>query len=86
MNLIEEGKKLYESLLDDDSATDLTLIGDYPFLTALAEGIEEVHNKLRESKLYTLWLLYIDLVDILLMNSTAERTGWHPVSALFKEW
>jgi hypothetical protein len=61
--------------LDDDSEVNLDLIGNYPFLSTLTEEIEKVHEKLRTSQLYTLWLLYIELVDILMLNTTAERTG-----------
>lgn len=75
MNVLEEGQKLYDSLLDDENPVNLNLIGDFPLLNDLAEEVEKVRVVLGSSKLYQLWLLYLDLVDILIYNSASERTG-----------
>ena len=75
VNVLEEGVKLYDSLLEDDSPINLDRIGDFPLLNDLAESVTNVIRKLESSKLYRLWILYLDMIDLLTYNTVVERTG-----------
>ena len=75
VNVLEEGVKLYDSLLEDDSPINLDRIGDFPLLNDLAESVTSVIRKLESSKLYRLWILYLDMIDLLTYNTVVERTG-----------
>eukprot|EP00116_Pleurobrachia_bachei_P000625 sb/3460887/ len=73
---ISEAAKLYQSLANDPSRPlDVTTLASNPVMVDLLEQYTNLRDELAESPLFSLWLLFIDMIDTLNLNIYAEKTG-----------
>jgi hypothetical protein len=72
---VEAGIDYFDSLMENPDETPLTISNDNLVIAELMEVVNNIKDSLPDSDLTRLWLTYIDMYDILLMNLHAERLG-----------
>ena len=70
-----EVSNVYRSLINDSSTSlKIDSLRAYPVVNGLMEQVRDLESELSKSPLFTLWLQYINIIDILHLNIYAERT------------
>ena len=73
---VAEVSNVYRSLINDSSTSlNIDSLRAYPVVNGLMEHVRDLESELSKSPLFTLWLQYINLIDILHLNIYAEHTG-----------
>ena len=76
---VNDAVQLYQRQVHDKSlALDVDSFRTDPAVAKMMDELDDLQTRLRGSPLFELWLLYLDMIDILHLNIYAERTGIVP--------
>ena len=76
--IVAEVSNVCRSVINDSSASlDIDALRAYPVANEQMEQIRDLESEISKSPLFTLWIQYINIIDIVDLNIYAEvRTYW----------